>query len=91
MNNLDPEVDERPEELVVYGGIGRAARTWECFDKIVETLKNLEADEALLIQSGKSVGVLKPTLMRHVSSLLTRTSFLIEQRGNIFINSINWD
>jgi len=77
MNNLDPEVAERPEELVVYGGIGRAARTWKCFDKIVETLKNLEADETLLIQSGKPVGVLKPTLMRHVSSLLTQTSFLI--------------
>ncbi|MCX6957892.1 MAG: urocanate hydratase [Verrucomicrobiae bacterium] len=59
MNNLDPEVAERPEELVVYGGIGRAARTWECFDKIVETLKNLEADETLLIQSGKPVGVFK--------------------------------
>ena len=59
MNNLDPEVAERPEELVVYGGIGRAARTWECFDKIVETLKKLEADETLLIQSGKPVGVFK--------------------------------
>lgn len=59
LNNLDPEVAERPEELVVYGGIGRAARTWECFDKIVETLKNLNADETLLIQSGKPVGVFK--------------------------------
>ncbi|OHE77170.1 MAG: urocanate hydratase [Verrucomicrobia bacterium RIFCSPHIGHO2_12_FULL_41_10] len=59
MNNLDPEVAEKPEELVVYGGIGRAARTWECFDRIVETLKKLEADETLLVQSGKPVGVFK--------------------------------
>src|ERR1044071_5593829 len=57
MNNLDPEVAERPSELVVYGGIGRAARNWECFDKIVEVLKRLERDETLLIQSGKPVGV----------------------------------
>lgn len=59
MNNLDAEVAERPAELVVYGGIGRAARNWECFDKIVEVLKRLEADETLLIQSGKPVGVFK--------------------------------
>ena len=58
-NNLDPEVGENPKELVVYGGIGRAARNWECFDKIVETLKRLENDETLLIQSGKPVGVFK--------------------------------
>jgi urocanate hydratase len=57
MNNLDPEVAERPAELVVYGGIGRAARNWECFDKIVEVLKRLESDETLLVQSGKPVGV----------------------------------
>jgi len=59
MNNLDPEVAERPEDLVVYGGIGRAARNWDCFDKIVEVLKRLEADETLLVQSGKPVGVFK--------------------------------
>ena len=59
MNNLDPEVAERPQELVVYGGIGRAARDWECFDKIVEVLERLEADETLLVQSGKPVGVFK--------------------------------
>ena len=59
MNNLDPDVAERPGELVVYGGIGRAARDWNAFDKIVETLKRLEADETLLIQSGKPVGVFK--------------------------------
>jgi len=59
MNNLDPEVAERPEDLVVYGGIGKAARNWECFDKIVEVLERLEADETLLVQSGKPVGVFK--------------------------------
>src|SRR6201998_4919852 len=59
MNNLDPEVAERPNELVVYGGIGRAARNWEAFDCIVETLRKLEADESLLIQSGKPVGVFR--------------------------------
>jgi urocanate hydratase len=59
MNNLDPEVAEHPEELVVYGGIGRAARDWKSFDKIVETLRRLEDDETLLVQSGKPVGVFK--------------------------------
>lgn len=59
MNNLDPAVAENPAELVVYGGIGRAARNWACYDKIVESLKNLEADETLLIQSGKPVGIFK--------------------------------
>jgi len=59
MNNLDPDVAERPEDLVVYGGIGRAARDWNCFDRIVETLRELEADETLLVQSGKPVGVFK--------------------------------
>jgi urocanate hydratase len=57
MNNLDPEVAERPEDLVVYGGIGRAARDWDCFDRIVSVLKRLEDDQTLLIQSGKPVGV----------------------------------
>lgn len=59
MNNLDPQVAEHPETLVVYGGIGKAARNWECFDKIVSTLKQLNVDETLLIQSGKPVGVFK--------------------------------
>ena len=59
MNNLDPDVAERPEELVVYGGIGRAARDWKSYDKIVETLRRLEDDETLLIQSGKPVGVFR--------------------------------
>ncbi|GAA0867097.1 urocanate hydratase [Sphingopyxis soli] len=59
MNNLHPDVAEAPHELVVYGGIGRAARDWESYDKIVETLKRLEGDETLLIQSGKPVGVFR--------------------------------
>ncbi len=59
MNNLDPRVAENPQELVVYGGIGRAARDWESFDRIVETLKRLEGDETLLVQSGKPVGVFR--------------------------------
>jgi len=59
MNNLDPDVAERPEDLVVYGGIGRAARNWECFDRMVATLKTLRDDETLLVQSGKPVGVFK--------------------------------
>ena len=58
-NNLDPEVAENPQGLVVYGGIGRAARNWECFDRILETLRTLEEDESLLVQSGKPVGVFK--------------------------------
>ncbi len=57
MNNLDPEVGERPEELVVYGGSGKAARNWQCFDAIVASLRALEADETLLVQSGKPVGI----------------------------------
>lgn len=58
-NNLDPGVAEVPEELIVYGGIGKAARNWECFDKILESLKELEVDETLLVQSGKPIGVIK--------------------------------
>lgn len=58
-NNLDPMVAERPEDLVVYGGIGKAARNWESFDKILEALKTLENDETLLVQSGKPIGILK--------------------------------
>jgi len=59
MNNLDPEVGEKPEELIVYGGTGKAARNWDCFRAIVESLKKLENDETLLIQSGKPVGIFK--------------------------------
>ncbi|HET8646858.1 MAG TPA: urocanate hydratase, partial [Vicinamibacteria bacterium] len=59
MNNLDPEVAERPDDLVVYGGIGKAARNWECFDAIVRSLRELENDQTLLIQSGKPVAVFR--------------------------------
>ncbi|MCB0369442.1 MAG: urocanate hydratase [Bdellovibrionales bacterium] len=58
-NNLDPQVAEKPDELIVYGGIGKAARNWQCFDKILESLKNLENDETLLVQSGKPIGIVK--------------------------------
>ncbi len=58
-NNLDPMVAENPKDLVVYGGIGKAARNWECFDKLLFALKNLENDETLLVQSGKPIGILK--------------------------------
>ncbi|MEC9415677.1 MAG: urocanate hydratase, partial [Pseudomonadota bacterium] len=57
MNNLDPEVAENPDELIVYGGIGKAARNWQCFDSIVSSLTELKDNETLLIQSGKPVGV----------------------------------
>ena len=59
MNNLDPDVAEKPEELVVYGGTGKAARNLECLERIISTLKRLENDETLLIQSGKPVGVFR--------------------------------
>ncbi len=59
MNNLDPEVAEKPEDLIVYGGVGKAARNWECYHAIIATLTNLENDETLLVQSGKPVGVFK--------------------------------
>src|SRR5436853_2465864 len=59
MNNLDPDVAERPQDLVVYGGTGRAARSWEAFDAIVRALRALEGDETLLVQSGKPVGVFR--------------------------------
>src|ERR671937_2617811 len=79
MNNLDPEVAERPEDLVVYGGIGKAARNWACYDAIVDSLKRLEADETLLVQSGKPVGVLKthadaPRVMIANSNLVPKWS-----------------
>ena len=80
MNNLDAEVAEHPEALIVYGGIGRAARNWACYDKIVETLKRLDSDETLLIQSGKPVGVFKT----HVDAPRVPTGWPINwaQRGS---------
>src|SRR3954447_7867016 len=58
-NNLDPEVAENPDALVVYGGIGKAARNWACFDAILDSLRRLKPDESLLIQSGKPVGIFR--------------------------------
>lgn len=74
-NNLDPEVAENPDELVVYGGIGKAARNWEAFDAIVNTLRNLENDETMLIQSGKPVGVFKTH--KHAPRVLLSNSVLV--------------
>ena len=73
MNNLDPEVAERPEDLVVYGGRGKAARNWECFDAIVATLESLGNDETLLVQCGKPVGVFRTHATRRACSSPTPT------------------
>ncbi|MEO0072111.1 MAG: urocanate hydratase [candidate division WOR-3 bacterium] len=75
MNNLDEEVAERPEELIVYGGAGKAARNWQCYHKIVEVLKELENDETLLVQSGKPVGVFKT--FEHAPRVLIANSLLV--------------
>lgn len=80
MNNLDPEVAEHPANLVVYGGIGRAARDWACYDKIVEVLTNLEDDESLLVQSGKPVGVFKTH--SNAPRVLIANSNLVPHWGN---------
>jgi len=93
MNNLDPEVAERPEELVVYGGTGRAARSWEAFDALVAALRALEGDETLLVQSGKPVGVFRthpdaPRVLIANSNLVPRWAtwehfWELERRGLI--------
>src|SRR3989339_1671637 len=80
MNNLDPEVAEKPSELIVYGGSGKAARNWECFEAIINTLKNLENDETLLIQSGKPVGVFKTHL--NAPRVLISNSMLVPDWAN---------
>ena len=80
MNNLDPEVAEHPQSLVVYGGIGRAARNWACYDKIVETLDRLEDDETLMVQSGKPVGVFKTH--SNAPRVLIANSNLVPHWGN---------
>ncbi|OWG13444.1 Urocanate hydratase [Delftia sp. K82] len=79
-NNLDPDVAENPKALVVYGGISRAARNWECYDQILESLKKLEADESLLIQSGKPVGVFKTH--ENAPRVLLANSNLVPQWAN---------
>ncbi|OEH91301.1 urocanate hydratase [Bacillus solimangrovi] len=79
-NNLDPDVAEKPEDLVVYGGIGKAARNWESFDAIVDQLRTLEADETLLVQSGKPVGRFKSH--RHAPRVLLSNSVLVPKWAN---------
>ncbi|WP_110114019.1 urocanate hydratase [Bacillus sp. CGMCC 1.16541] len=79
-NNLDPEVAEKPEELVVYGGIGKAARNWESFDAIVATLRELESDETMLVQSGKPVAVFKTH--KHAPRVLLSNSVLVPKWAN---------
>jgi urocanate hydratase len=79
MNNLDPEVAERPEQLIVYGGIGKAARNWECYDAIVATLKRLKSDETLLVQSGKPVGVFRTH--EHAPRVLIANANLVPNWG----------
>ncbi len=80
MNNLDPDVAEKPEELVVYGGTGKAARNWACFDRIVKTLQRLENDETLLVQSGKPVGVFRTH--EEAPRVLIANSNLVPRWGN---------
>lgn len=79
-NNLDPEVAENPEELIVYGGSGKAARNWECFHAIVDSLKKLENDETLLVQSGKPVGVFKT--FKHAPRVIIANSLLVPAWAN---------
>jgi urocanate hydratase len=74
MNNLDPEVAERPQDLIVYGGTGKAARTWACYEKIVSCLQELENDETLLVQRAKSWPLSKPDF-HHSVSRSTKTNF----------------
>ncbi|PYT34338.1 MAG: urocanate hydratase [Acidobacteria bacterium] len=80
MNNLDPEVAEKPEELIVYGGTGRAARDWDCFEIIVRTLRELEGDETLLVQSGKPVGVFRTH--PHAPRVLIANALLVPAWAN---------
>src|SRR5260221_5456112 len=80
MNNLDPEVAEKPQELIVYGGTGRAARNWECFHAIVRSLRELAGDETLLVQSGKPVGILRTH--EYAPRVLLCNSHLVGQWDN---------
>ena len=80
MNNLDPDVAERPSDLVVYGGSGRAARSWAAFDAIVRSLRSLENDETLLVQSGKPVGIFRTHT--NAPRVLIANSNLVPHWGN---------
>ncbi len=75
MNNLDPQVAEDPDHLIVYGGRGKAARNWECYDEIVRQLIKLDNDETLLVQSGQAVGVIKT--FSHAPRILIANSNLV--------------
>src|SRR5262245_54062638 len=88
MNNLDPDVAENPNELVVYGGIGRAARNWECFDKIVDSLKGLNEDETLLCSRGSRSACSRRTRMRPACCLPTPTWCRTGRPGSISANSM---
>ena len=80
MNNLDPDVAEKPDELIVYGGSGRAARNWACYERIIKTLQRLENDETLLVQSGKPVGVFRTH--DEAPRVLIANSNLVPRWGN---------
>ena len=80
MNNLDPEVAEKPEELIVYGGRGKAARSWDAYRKIVKNLQELDNDETLLVQSGKSVGIFKTT--KFAPRVLIVNAMIVPARAN---------
>ncbi len=80
MNNLDPEVAECPEELIVYGGSGQAARNWESYEAIIRSLQNLESDETLLVQSGKPVGIAKTS--EEAPRVLIANSLLVPDWAN---------
>ena len=82
MNNLDPEVAERPEDLIVYGGRGKAARNSDCYDAIVKSLQDLEDDETLLVQSGKPVGIFKTH---------TNAPRVLIANSNLVGNWANWE
>ena len=82
MNNLDPEVAEDPDNLVVYGGTGKAARNWDCYDAIVRTLRELGDEETMLVQSGKPVGVIKTHDM---------APRVLIANSNLVPNWANWD
>ena len=87
MNNLDPEVAENPDQLMVYGGTGRAARSWEAFDAIVRSLRELENDETLLVQSGKPVGYFRTH--DEAPRVLIANSNLVGQWNRTILSSID--
>ena len=88
MNNLDPDVAERPGDLIVYGGTGKAARNWAAYDAIVATLKRLENDETLLVQSGKPVGVFRTH--DEAPRVLIANAQLVPRPGTSFAGSRRW-